>query len=172
MFYPSSFKTWSLNSSSIPFTSSSILQQNNVKCSYSWHFPVLNPSVLFPLYLACSCTSIEHTNPSANCPCLTLISHHFPSHTLRSSKLHFQQLFEDDTFSLVYDISLFVWCSPSIFLHLFLLSPHTLWLISFISSDLSSNVISSGVSILVPNWRWTGKPGVLQSIGSQRIRHD
>ena len=104
---------------------------------------MLNPSVLFPLYLACSCTSIEYTNPSANCPCLTLISHHFPSHILRSSMLHFQQFFEDDTFSLVYDISLCVWCSPSIFLHLFLLSPHTLWLISFISSDLSSNVISS-----------------------------
>ena len=84
MFNQSSFKSWSPNPSSIPFKSSSTLQQNNVKCSYSWHFPVLNPSVLFPLYLACSCTSIEYTNPYANWP---LTNSHFSPFSLSYSKV-------------------------------------------------------------------------------------
>ena len=84
IFYPSSFKSWSLNSSSIPRQLSSILQQDNAKCSYSWHFPVINPSELFPLYLACLCTSIEYTNPSANWP---LHNSHFSPFSLSYSKI-------------------------------------------------------------------------------------
>ena len=37
---------------------------------------------------------------------------------------------------------------------------------------MSSPTQGTGVWVNSGSWRWTGRPGVLQSMGSQRVRHD
>ena len=40
------------------------------------------------------------------------------------------------------------------------------------SLDGITDSMDMGLSKGSGGWRWTGRPGVLQSVGSQRVRHD